>query len=278
MSRCRLFKGRQKAHQKWHYEHYAIDHAHFLTCLSSLTCLSRSWGRPDSDFASCGGIERTEARSLRHSRPDPPLDNQPKDTVRKGPPTGWRGGGPLCPLRWTCIERQACRWAAERTGSNRNKIPSPSEMGGGHFLLELGGGHPLLEEPEAMAVSRFLDDGDGVSTLPLPSGAAQGFHNGWPRWLIVGPLGVCTAGDFPAQTGRRPSQRASRSPSQSRRPWWRAIPTASVRPNGPTVPRDGKSHPVLEERAAVVARRLRHDGHGGSDRFAEYRCRAGFQQ
>jgi hypothetical protein len=36
-------------------------------------------------------------------RPSPPLDTHPKTTVRMDPPTGWRGGGPLCPLRWVWI-------------------------------------------------------------------------------------------------------------------------------------------------------------------------------
>ena len=40
----------------------------------------------------------------------------------------------------------------------------------------------------------------------------------------------------------------------------------------------GGDHPVLEERAAVIARRLRNDGHGGSDPRAAVRHRAGFHQ
>ena len=36
-------------------------------------------------------------------RPSPPLDTHPKTTLRMDPPTGWRGGGPPCPLRWVWI-------------------------------------------------------------------------------------------------------------------------------------------------------------------------------
>jgi hypothetical protein len=35
-----------------------------------------------------------------------PLRPQPKTPVREDPSTGWRGGGPLCPLRWTWIKRK----------------------------------------------------------------------------------------------------------------------------------------------------------------------------
>jgi len=50
----------------------------------------------------------------------PPLDAQPKTPSREGPNTRWRGGGPLCPLRWALLRRSPTRWAAEDHGSANN--------------------------------------------------------------------------------------------------------------------------------------------------------------
>ena len=41
-------------------------------------------------------------------------------TVRLGPETGWRGGGPLCPLRWALFRGSPTQWAARNHGSANN--------------------------------------------------------------------------------------------------------------------------------------------------------------
>jgi hypothetical protein len=65
-----------------------------------------------------------------------------------------------------------------------------------------------------------------------PDDVATNFQFVGDRWpyhafarLTIGTEGpVCVRG-CPARTGRHPAQRASHSPSQGRRPWWRVSPT-----------------------------------------------------
>ena len=40
-----------------------------------------------------------------------------RDIVRMEPEKGWRGGGPLCPLRWVFLRDHPHRWAAQPNGS-----------------------------------------------------------------------------------------------------------------------------------------------------------------
>jgi hypothetical protein len=46
-----------------------------------------------------------------------------KNTIRKGPAPGWRGGAPLYPLRWIRIGRESSRWAAKRPASETPCVP-----------------------------------------------------------------------------------------------------------------------------------------------------------
>jgi len=39
-----------------------------------------------------------------------PAGHPPEQTIRLGPETGWRGGGPPCPLRWAFVRRQPLEW------------------------------------------------------------------------------------------------------------------------------------------------------------------------
>ncbi len=73
------------------------------------------------------------------------------------------------------------------------------------------------------------------SGRPAAAFARGPSHTVGPNGCRIGRPRVGVVRGFPARTGHRPAQRASRSPSQGRRPWW--LRQQSIRPNGPTVPR-----------------------------------------
>jgi hypothetical protein len=103
-----------------------------------------------------------------------------KHTLRLGPVTGWRGGGPLCPLRWAFVGRP--RTDGQRTTWDRLSPPSfrcqAIVRGSSACVIE----HPPRPCPEgAFAVAtRSLPIGAGVIGW-MPIGRTQRSGGRGPR-------------------------------------------------------------------------------------------------
>jgi hypothetical protein len=80
----------------------------------------RSNGHPSANPRPNGqrtNVDRLSPVSARHPT---------KHTVHQGPETGWRGGGPLCPLHWAHLGKKTYRWAAKQSGPANHPLRNPT--------------------------------------------------------------------------------------------------------------------------------------------------------
>jgi len=107
----------------------------------------------------------------------------PEDIIRMEPETGWRGGGPLCPLRWMFHRESPQRWATQPPGSEIPMCVPPKTSS--EWNRRQGGGGAQ----RGLGCMRF-----GCSAGRLPSDASPAERTqrsapprpvGWPLAMLV---------------------------------------------------------------------------------------------
>ena len=98
--------------------------------------------------------------------------NRRSTTIHRGqgPSTGWRGGGPLCPLRWVLLRRSPTQWAAKNPESEMPNRP-PSTRRAERIRKKRGGGADLCVRSAGYSSARPRPNGqpkimDRPTTLP----------------------------------------------------------------------------------------------------------------
>jgi len=140
-----------------------------------------------------------------------------RDIVRMEPEKGWRGGGPLCPLRWVFLRDHPHRWAAQPNGSG---IPMcvPPKTSSERNRRQGGGG-----AQRGLGCMRFGCPSERFLSDPNPAERTQRSAPPRPavRSLATGGFGCGRSGDtdacsFGCPSGRwpsdaRPAERTQRS-------------------------------------------------------------------
>ena len=151
------------------------------------------------------GDNRRDGQRANSDRFGTPFVGRPSEhTLRLGPVTGWRGGGPLCPLRWGFVGRPSTRRAEtdlDRFGptSFRSQAivrrPPSSNIHRGHVLRgRFRSKRVLCPSGRGLSVGCPLGGhggprSRGAGSGPLPRdgwmGADWGF---WSQWFVaIGP-------------------------------------------------------------------------------------------